>query len=320
MLSDYLRKACCALMVMLATGLGAASAGGLPVAQKTLAVKNKDLDLSIQYPQTGNKAIDAALLAYARHSAELFKGYLKDRQAGDNPYALETTYDIERNDGKMFAVVFTEYSDTGGAHPNSDYHTFDFLLPDGAQVFLPEIVDGARGIARVSRLAIADLIKTVGTGPDALTNADTITMGAGPYADNFRNFVWLPDKLHLYFPSYQVAAYAAGPQEAFIPLVQLKDVIRADWRAPAASFDCARAATPIERAICADAGLARLDRQVAEVYQQKLRDSYEPGAKDKLKQGQRDWLATRNKMCGGPAPGACLTKLYGARLDVLGKS
>jgi hypothetical protein len=316
---QYFRRACVALLLLFPLGLGAAYGAGLAVVEKSLVLKTKDLDLSIKYPQTGNKAIDAAMLDYAKHAAGEFKGYLKDKQASDSAYTLDTTYEVERNDGKMFAVVFTEYSDTGGAHPNSDYHTFDFLLPDGAQVFLPEIVDGSRGLERLSQLTIADLIKNIGTGPDAASDKDTISMGSGPYAENFRNFVWLPDKLHLYFPAYQVASYAAGPQELFLPLVPLKDVIRPDWRAPAASFDCAKAASAIEHAICADAGLARLDRQVAENYQSKLRNAYEPGDKDKLKQVQRDWLEMRNKTCGGPSPGACLTKLYRARLDVLSK-
>ena len=297
----------------------ALSAAALPVAKKVIVFKNKDSDISVAYPQTGNKAIDAALAAYTRQSADLFKTYRPDFANNDHQYQLETTYAVERNDGRMFAVVFTEYSDTGGAHPNSDYKTFNFLLPDGAQVFLPEILAGSRGLDAVSRLAIARLIKDIGTGPDTLSDPDTIKSGAGPSADNFKNFVWLPTKLHIYFPPYQVAAYAAGPQEVTIPLSVLKDVIRADWRSPAPSFDCAKAATPIEHAICADAALARLDRQVAETYQTVLRNAYEPTAQEQVRQVQRAWVATRNKACATGDIGPCLTKLYRARLAVLSK-
>jgi hypothetical protein len=253
-----------ALLVPLA--LASASAAGLPLAKKSMALKNKQVDISIEYPQTGNAKIDAAIRRYADASFKWFAASNTDDDANQNAYMLQTTYTVERNDGKVLAILFTEYTDMGGAHPNSDYHTLDFLLPDGAQIFLPEIVDGNRGLRRVSDVASAELLRTIGTGAEAMSDKDTIAMGAGPQADNFKDFVLLPDRLHIFFPPYQVAAYAAGPQEVFIPFARLKDVMRPDWRAPAASFDCAKAASVIEHAICADAMLARLDRQTAEAY------------------------------------------------------
>ncbi|HXC55939.1 MAG TPA: lysozyme inhibitor LprI family protein [Rhizomicrobium sp.] len=304
-----------AAALLVCSSLGAAA--GLPVAKKTLTVKTRAIDVSVEYPQTGNKAIDATLLAYVHRAVADFKGYGTDRQADQDAYTLQTTYAVERNDGTLFAVVFSSDLDIGGAHPSHTIEAFNFLLPDGSRVFLPEIVDGARGIARISQLATAELIRTIASGPEPASDKDTVTGGAGPLADNFKVFVWLPTKLHLYFPEYQVASYAAGPQEAFLPLGALKDVIRADWRAPAPSFACARARTPVEKAICADAALARLDRQVAETYAVGLKNSYEPGAADKLKQSQRDWLVRRDKACGEAA--VCLTKFYQDRLAVLNK-
>jgi uncharacterized protein YecT (DUF1311 family) len=300
--------------------LGSASAAGLPVAQKVVVFKDKKIDASVKYPQTGNRVIDAALADYARKSVADFKTFETDMDEQDRQYMLETSYTVQRNDGKMFAVLFTVYEDTGGAHPNTDYATFNFLLPGGTQVYLGEILDGQRGIKHVADLAQAELMRTIGTGTESLSDKETIAMGTGPIADNFKDFVWEPGKLHIYFPPYQVAAYAAGPQEITIPLAKLKDVIRPDWRAPAASFDCARAATVIEHAICADAALARLDRQAAEAYQAALRNAYEPTAQAKLRQEQRDWLAKRNTPCASGAPAACLTKFYRDRLAALVKS
>jgi len=305
-----------AVLLSLAT-IPPAEASGLPVAKQTLVVKNRDVDISIKYPHTGNTAVDATLLTYAKDAVTAFKASAIEKQAGENAYTLETTYKVERNDAKMFAVVFGEYTYTGGAHPNSNTVTYNFLLPDGAQVFLPEIVDGSQGIARISSLAIATLVKTVGSGPEPLTTMEMIVSGAGPLAENFKAFVWLPDKLHIYFPPYQVAAYAAGAQEVVIPLAQLREVIRPDWRAPAPSFDCKKARTRIETAICADAMLARLDRQTAEVYQTKLGYTFALADKEKLRQSQRDWIETRDKSCTGAMPGKCLAKVYRDRVMVL---
>jgi uncharacterized protein YecT (DUF1311 family) len=277
----------------------------------------RDVELSIEYPQTGLRPIDAVLLGYARRRSERFKDTASDHQADQAAYTLKITYEVERNDGKMFAIVFTEFSDTGGAHPNSEFATYDFLRPDGAQLFLPEILDGQRGVKRLSDIVIADLLKTVAAGPNAMSDKDWLDRGVGPLATNFRSFVWLPDKVRIYFPPYQVAAYAAGPQDVSIPLSSLNDVIRPDWRAPAASFDCARARSAIERAICADAALARLDRQVAEIYRYGMQNLYSPAEREKLRRSQRDFLATRDRTCSGDLPKNCLTKLYSVRLAAL---
>ncbi len=308
-----------ALAVFVATL--AAQAAGLPIAKKTILEKSKAYDISVEYPQTGNARIDAVLAEYARNAVRGFETDAKDRQPGDPAYTMETTFNVERNDGKVFAVLFSIYTDEGGAHPNGNYDTFDFLLPDGAQVFLPEIVDGARGLKRVSDIVTADLIRRIGTGADSMSDADTIRMGAGPYADNFANFILEPAKIHIYFPAYQVAAYAAGPQEAVVPLSSLNGFMRSDWRAPAASFPCGSAKTAIEHAICSDAALARLDRQVSEAYAKKLRELYPDTAKPALKQSQRDFLSTRDKACGASQQMvACLTKSYAARLAALQKT
>lgn len=316
-------KCASAALIGMASMVGAVSshAAGLPVAKKSLAEKTKAYDISVEYPQTGNARIDAALTNYARGAVKGFETDAKDRQPSDPAYTMETTYSVERNDGKVFAVLFSIYTDEGGAHPNGNYDAFDFLLPDGAQVFLPEIVDGARGIKRVSDIVTADLIKRIGSGPDSMSDADTIRMGAGPYADNFANFILEPTKIHIYFPAYQVAAYAAGPQEASVPLASLTGFIRTDWRAPAPSFACAAAKSAIEHAICSDAALARLDRQVSEAYAKKLRETYPDTAKPALKQAQRDFLASRDKACkASQQMVVCLTKSYAARLAELQKT
>jgi hypothetical protein len=78
-------------------------------------------------------------------------------------------------------------------------------MPDGARVFLPELV-GNDGIHRVSDLAVADLILRL-TGPDGMSDA------------------FLADDIVLGFDPYAVAAYAAGPQQVHIPLTRLQDVV-----------------------------------------------------------------------------------------------
>jgi len=318
-------------LVLRRTGLSAAimlasasSAWAVPVTHQVYAEKTLHTDISLSYPQTGMKAIDDDIRATIANTAKEFRGLARgDYQEGDGVYTDHADYRIARNDGQVFAVVWSEEADFHGAHPSSEIFTANYLLPDGWRVYLPEIVDGARGFQRISALAIASLDKQL-SGPDALSDRDWIARGAAPVAINFEDFALLHDSLHLEFPSYQVAAYAAGPQTVDIPLAQLASVMRPSWRAPQASFPCAKASAPLEVAICSDPGLARLDRQVGEIYFQHIgwsKDGSIAARVAMLKGEQRAWLKARETACGvqakGPAEVSCLMMLYRNRLNTL---
>ncbi len=93
---------------------------------------------------------------------------------------------------------------------------------------------------------------------------------------------------------------------------------------PRPSFDCAKAAAPIEMAICADITLADLDRALAEAYRSALATNVGE-AQLLLREEQRAWAQSRAATCGvdgksageaGDATG-CLVALYRARLSEL---
>jgi uncharacterized protein len=81
--------------------------------------------------------------------------------------------------------------------------------------------------------------------------------------------------------------------------------------ARAASFDCAKAATPTEKLICGNPQLSQLDGQLALAYQRALAGAAEP---DRLRAEQRAWLRTERKAC---ADAPCLQKVYTQRLAAL---
>ncbi|MEL6524020.1 MAG: lysozyme inhibitor LprI family protein [Pseudomonadota bacterium] len=80
------------------------------------------------------------------------------------------------------------------------------------------------------------------------------------------------------------------------------------------SFDCRKAATSTEFAICSDAQIARMDRVMAERYRA-LRSSGSQSRAESLLASQRAFLARRNR-CGGDLN--CLNQVYRARLTDLG--
>lgn len=320
-------KTCAILAGALAAALFAfaAEAKPLPVVERKIVEKTKTFEIDLSYPQTGVPAIDREIEQKVKGLAEEFRGDSVDEDIPhETPYSGELGYQVVRNDDQMFVVSFGFYTYTGGAHPNSNSFTFNFLRPDGWRIFLPEIL-GPKGIEKVSALSIAELHRQMAEqGAEfSMSDDDWVVRGAGPFADNFESFELHPNELLITFDAYQVAAYAAGPQEVRIPLAKLRDVMRADWRAPRPSYDCARAGTPIEMAICSDVALARLDRQVAERYAALVRDVYEAPKKEQLRNDQRAWIQARDGTCG-PSSGAglvqCLTAFYAKRYEVLLKT
>lgn len=80
-------------------------------------------------------------------------------------------------------------------------------------------------------------------------------------------------------------------------LGQIQNVLGSSRNAqtvPRPSFDCARAGTPTEHAICSSVELSEKDRRLAELYKLALAQSPTP---DAVKQQQRGWIAERDG-CG----------------------
>lgn len=86
---------------------------------------------------------------------------------------------------------------------------------------------------------------------------------------------------------------------------------------PAPSFDCARAAAPVEKLICSDAGLAAADATLSAVYGKIV--AANPAYAAGLRSGQRAFLASRTPCLTGArnTQVACLNERYSARIAML---
>lgn len=80
------------------------------------------------------------------------------------------------------------------------------------------------------------------------------------------------------------ASYAAHPEQANLP-------------SPRASFDCDRASTPIEKAICSDIRLGHADIVLSRVYKSTLK-GLKGDEQKKLIDSQRAWLTDLPARCG----------------------
>mgnify|MGYP001547607245 CR=1 FL=1 len=83
--------------------------------------------------------------------------------------------------------------------------------------------------------------------------------------------------------------------------------------ASAASFNCDKAATFVENAICSNNNLSKLDDTLAENYKDMMASDIGEGAKKDLRATQREWLTTRNKC----TTVQCVETLYRQRIDAV---
>lgn len=87
---------------------------------------------------------------------------------------------------------------------------------------------------------------------------------------------------------------------------------------PVASFNCAKAGTVTEKAICSDVGLAAYDKSLAQTYRQVLgyykSKTNTESTVGEFKKSQREWLAQRD-VCGNDIQ--CLEKVINTRIGDL---
>lgn len=94
--------------------------------------------------------------------------------------------------------------------------------------------------------------------------------------------------------------------------VSLLAVFACPTASHASSFDCSLAASPSEKAICADAYTSNLDQKLAESWRATLPKVADPKA---LKADQRQWLKQRNQCSDNLS---CLRQTYQMRITELG--
>jgi hypothetical protein len=146
----------------------------------------------------------------------------------DRKYAFGASYELYQSTSTA-SYVFTIYEDTLGAHPNTFYQTFTFnqqgTLLTLADLFKP----GAQYLPVLSKLAyagvVAQLTEKTGTKPTS-DMLDTARIGTEPSPEALQFFYLDKNVLHLLFPPYQVAAYAAGSFDVPIARATLSAIVR----------------------------------------------------------------------------------------------
>src|SRR4051794_16182945 len=88
------------------------AAAGLKVSERKITDKKPLYEIEFAYPQVGVAAIDGLIDGWIKEQAKTFVGYTHDKttmQPGQS-YSGEISYEVGRNDGQMFGVLFSFYS------------------------------------------------------------------------------------------------------------------------------------------------------------------------------------------------------------------
>lgn len=140
--------------------------------------------------------------------------------------ALAITYE-EYEAAATVSYVFTIYEDTLGAHGNTYFRTFTFDQETGESLRLSDLFSpGADYLELMSLLSREKLADALGEGADM----EYLESGTLPLEESFQSWYVEGGALVLLFPPYQVAPYAAGAQEARIPLPELGTAIIPKYR------------------------------------------------------------------------------------------
>src|SRR5437879_13752314 len=85
----------------------------------------------------------------------------------------------------------------------------------------------------------------------------------------------------------------------------------------AQSFDCAKASTAVERAICSDRSLGDLDATLVTRFKEGMAAARSPELRKSLLSDERRWVAHRDTACAALVQSSCLVKLCADRIASL---
>ena len=233
MIKRWLGGLLAALILVTAAGVRPAAAqedtcfqkGGMWDAAQQKCLIQMSVDISLDYPieLTQNPLIDSTVQQFFDDQRSgflsVFSGGFYSTSA---PMSLQISYESTPFLDQLVGLKFNISSYTGGAHPNLDFVTFTFDLVQGRVLTLDDLfTPGSNPLSVIGPLVEQSLLAQMGD----MTDASWIHQGTGDNPDNYQDWQLTPDALVFYFPPYQVAAYAAGPQIVSIPRAQIAGLL-----------------------------------------------------------------------------------------------
>lgn len=186
----------------------------LPGVQVATATEREDAEaytIEAKYPQFGLASIDADIKAVIENAVTEFKN---DTAAGQPPpdsavtqYEFQSMFDSAYVGADVVSAKLIVSTYMGGAHPNAAIYGLNYDRETGNQLTLDDALSMVGlTLEEVAERAKAELSTKLGS--------DIISPeGFDPTPENYSTFTVSPDEVTFIFQVYQVAPYAAGPQE-----------------------------------------------------------------------------------------------------------
>lgn len=192
--------------------------------------KKNLIEISAEYPQMSgvesSEHFNQLVQQTVRKRINDFKRDVGEPYSEDRARSIDIDYVTSVIDGSVASFIFYDSEDTGGAHPNTVSFTINYDVKAGREISLAELFKtGAPYLSKMSQYCIGRLKKQI--EKDAYDDA-WVKEGAGPKRENFRSWAITEKGFKITFDSYQVAAYAYGPQEVVIPFSVLSDAMDSD--------------------------------------------------------------------------------------------
>lgn len=209
---------------------------GVDVVSRSIKQDNKKpkYEIDVNYPQitgagaAGGAGFNREAEALARKAVAEFKkdvsGPGPASSDGEMGSDLSMSYDVRLGTPDLISVSFgiSEFT-AGAAHPNGYSVTVNYQIKSNRDLTLADLfLPGKPYLQFISKYSIGKL-KGRQSG-----DAESISRGAGPKLENYKNWNLTSTGLEITFDSYQVASYAEGPQLVFIPYSELKPLINPD--------------------------------------------------------------------------------------------
>ena len=144
------------------------------------------------------------------------------------PWQTHVTFEIVRNDGVTLSVLREIYENTGGMHPLFTYQSETFDIATQGRLLLGNLftVSEEEYLARLQDMILALMSKR--ETEDGIYYYDSAREDLLNLLDPM-DFALTEDSLLIFFDVYALAPYAAGPQQFYLPLADLADIIKPQY-------------------------------------------------------------------------------------------
>ena len=152
-----------------------------------------------------------------------YESFKKEFPDAPQSWIIERTGKVMLNKANIISMDCTDYSYTGGAHPNTFVTFKNFNLSTGREFQLVDLIHSEK-LNELRQIAEVEFRKLKNLKSD-----DDLGKAGFWFEDNqFKlndNFLIADSSLIFYYNNYEITAYAFGPTELVIPYQKIKNLV-----------------------------------------------------------------------------------------------